>query len=404
MQRALAIIFATLVLALPDTARPGDAQSAGSSVCGDEPIYNVALPGAPFGAVASPDERHLFVSINFANPRQPNGIAVLECSGGRYRFQRVVGVENQPSGMALTRDGGLLVVADDNFVAFVDPKRAVAASGDPILGFFEDIPGDDGGAVYANVTSDGRYAFISEEQSRTVTVIDLSKARSSKFARSSIIGEIPVGRAPVALVFSNDGKHLFSTAQVAPESFGFAKTCKTEGAAPADAKDEPPGAIITIDVAKAATDPEHSVVSRTAAGCHPVRASLSPNGETLWVTARASNALLEFSAAKLVAGDPQAKIAEVPLGAAPVPVIVTPDGKYVLAGNSNRFGQGAAGNQSVAVVDARTASVIGSFTVGRFPREFSRTRSGSKIFLTNYYSHTLTVISPDAIPRLITRS
>ena len=395
---AAILVSPAVLLSCPGSA---PAQVARPGACGSEPIYEVALPGAPFGAVATADERHVFVSINSTNPRQPNGIAVLACAGGRYRFQRLIPLENQPTGMTLTPDGSLLLVPDDNFIAFVDARRAAAGSADPILGYFEDVPGDDGGAVYSNVTADGRFAFVSEEQNRTITVIDLAKARASRYNRSSIVGEIPVARSPVALTFSADGAHLFTTSQVARDDYGFPKTCKTEGMSGADAKDEAPGAIVTIDVAKAQTDPKSSVVSRVPAGCHPVRAALSPDGQTLWVTARASNAVLAFSTAKLIAGDQNAKTAEVVVGAAPVPVIVTPDGRYVLVGNSNRFGQGTAGNQSVAVIDTRTASVVGSFAVGKFPREFTRTRSGSAIFLSNYDSHTLSVIRPSAIPALL---
>lgn len=395
---ALVLLSVPLTVASPS---PSPAQAAGTRSCGAEAIYEVALPGAPFAAVTTADERHVFVSLNSANPRQLNGVAVLGCSGGRYRFERLIPLENQPTGIALTPDGSLLIAADDNFIAFIDARRGAGGSSNTVLGFFEDLPGDNGGAVYANVTPDGRFAFVSEEQNRTITVIDLVKARASHYDRASIAGEIPVARAPIALSFSSDGKYLFTTSQVARDDDGFPKTCKTEGAAPADAKDEPPGAIVTVDVAKARTDPQHAVVSRIPAGCHPVRAALAPDGQTLWVTARASNAVLAFSTAKLIAGDPSAKTAQVAVGAAPVPVTVTRDGRYVLAGNSNRFGAGPSGNQSVVVIDARTATVLGSFAVGRFPRDFAQTRSGSTIFLTNYDSHTLTVIRASAVGTLI---
>jgi YVTN family beta-propeller protein len=375
--------------------------SAAVQRCGGASMYDVRVPGAPFSAVATPDEQHVFVSINFSNPREQNGIAVLECTAGRYRFVRLMPLENQPTGLSLSDDGALLVAPDDNFIAFLDPKRILSRVGDPILGFFEDVVGDDGSAVYSNITSDGRFAFVAEEQSRSITVVDLQKARQTHYDRASIVGEIPVGRAPVALVFSRDGTHLFTTSQISPESYGFAKTCKSEGVAAGNAKEESPGAILVIDVAKAESDPPHAVIGHVSAGCHPVRATLSPDGETLWVSARASNAALAFSAAKLVAADAQAKIVEVGVGAAPVPIIVTPDGRYVLVGNSNRFGEGPRGNQTVSVIDAAIHTVVGEITVGRFPREFSRTRSGSTVFLSNYDSHTITVLDPSAISRIM---
>src|SRR5580692_3250645 len=66
--------------------------------------YDVALPGHPFRAVSSSDGRYAFVSIGSANPRSSNGIAVLRCESGSYRFSHLVPLESQPSGMAITHD------------------------------------------------------------------------------------------------------------------------------------------------------------------------------------------------------------------------------------------------------------------------------------------------------------
>ena len=274
------------------------------------------------------------------------------------------------------------------------------ATGDPISGFIEDVPGDDGAAIYAAISPDDRFAFVAEEQSAKLTVIDLQKARASgTIAHDDIVSEFLIGNAPIALVFSKDGRYLFATVQVALKRYGFAETCEPEMASAA--ANEAPGAIVTIDVAKAVSDPNHAVVSSVAAGCHPVRAALSPDGATLWVTARKSNAVLAFSTEKLLAGSAGAQIAAVKVGSAPVPIIVTADGKYVLAGNSNRFGQAPAGNQELVVIDAHTHVVVGRIPVGIFPRQLTETQSGSTIFLANYGSNTITVLDPTAIPLVI---
>jgi YVTN family beta-propeller protein len=397
LRAAVAVTAALLAASGPHS---GSAAANAPRVCGTASLYDVAVPGAPFSAVATADEKTVFVSLNGTNPRQQNGIGVLTCAAGRYRFARLIPLESQPTVMAMTHDGRMLIVPDDNYIAFVDVRRAVSGSGDPLLGYIEDVPGDDGGAVYAAVSPDDRYAFISEEQSGKLSVIDLKKLRTSRFAHASIIAEFLIGNAPVALVFSRDGKFLFATVQQALKRYAYAKTCKPEGRAQPDAPDESPGSVVTIDVAKAAGDPDHAIVSDVVAGCHPVRAALTPDGATLWVTARASNAALAFSTAKLVAADASAKIAEVPLGAAPVPVCVTPDGTYVLAGNSNRFGQGRAGDQEAVVIETRSNAIAGRFHAGKFPRQFTQTRSGSTIFLTNYGSNTVTVIDPKALPTI----
>src|SRR5262249_48125776 len=160
------------------------------------------------------------------------------------------------------------------------------------------------------------------------------KARKENFPASAIIGKIPVGEAPIALTFSPDEKLLYSTSEIAPKDWGWPIECKPEGQDPASAKPEyPAGAIIVLDVAKAKIDPAKSVVARVPAGCSPVRMSISPLGDYVYVTARNSNAMLAFDTAKLVTDSNHAMVGKVPVGAAPVPIAVAHNGKKVLVGN-----------------------------------------------------------------------
>ena len=124
------------------------------------------------------------------------------------------------------------------------------------------------------------------------------------------------------------------------------------------------------------------------------------------MTARNSNAVLGFSVAKLIAGDQTAQIASIEVGVAPVPVIVSPDGRLLLVGNSNRFGLGPQGRQSLTVLDARAAAAgaparLGQINVGKFPRELSRTRSGATVLLANWDSNSLTVFDAARLRQLV---
>jgi DNA-binding beta-propeller fold protein YncE len=393
-------MIATILLAAAIQAQLAQAQ-AGPPRCGGGEIYDVAVPGAPISAIATPDEQTVFVSLNSSNPTQVNGIAILRCDDRRYRFERTIPLESQPAIAALTGDGKTLVVPDDAFIALLDVERAVNGTADPIAGFVEDVPGDDGGAIYAAIAPDDRYAFVAEEQTGTLTTLDVAKARAPGAGRDAIVSEVLIGNAPVGLVLSKDRKYLFATVQVALRRFGYSPTCRPEGGGAGEKT--APGAIVTLDVAKTISDPAHAIVSNVAAGCHPVRAALSPDGATLWVTARGDDAVLAFSTAKLVAGAPGAQIGRIAVGTAPVPVVVTPDGRYVLAGNSNRFATGA-GNQAITVIDPATRRVVGQIPAGAFPRQFAMTRSGSTIFLCNYGSNSVTVIDPTAIAGAIRAS
>src|SRR5262249_17448855 len=129
----------------------------------------------------------------------------------------------------------------------------------------------------------------------------------------------------IALVFSPDERLLYITVEVVPYAYGWPEKCEPEGRA-AGAK-RPQGALYIVDVGKAETQPEKSVIGIVGAGCSPVRAAISPGGDMLYVTARNSNAMLAFDTAKLRADPQHALVGAVPVGAAPVPLIVADKGK-----------------------------------------------------------------------------
>lgn len=366
--------------------------------------YDVALPGHPYAVAVSADGRSAFVSIVSSNPKSASGIATLRCNGGRYEFTNLVPLETQPTGLAITHDNRLLVVADDGFVTFVDP--AAALTGRPaIVGYLQDLEGDpednDPGSAYVNVSPDDRFAFVSDEQNNTITVIDLVKARSTGFTRKAIVGTIPVANAPIALTFSRDSRYLFTTSEIGLRSYGWAKACRQEGAPTTEKPSNPPGVIITVDVIKAQVDPANSVIAKTSSDCSPVRMSLSPDGLTAWVTNRASDTLIAFSTKRLIAGDSDARIATIAVGSNPVAVAASNDGKYVLVANSNRFGAGGTTSGTVSIIAVAQRAVVGTIVVGRFPREFSR-GLGSTLFLANYRSNSLTIFDESRLNELVT--
>ena len=364
--------------------------------------YDVAVPADPAGIAVSADGRSAFVALSSANPASPNGIGVLKCSQGRYRLARVVPLETEPFGIALTHDEQVILVADDGFVAFLSAPAALA--GRPaLLGYIQDDPGDvednDPGSIYVNVTPDDGFGFVSDEGDATITVINLAQARRDGFSRAAIVGKIPVGYAPVALRFSRDGKYLLTTSEIAPSAWHWPNTCHQEGVA-STARQRPSGAVIVIDIAKAEIDPKNAVVVRVQADCSPVRLSLSPDGATTWVTNRESGTLIAFSTSRLISGAADARLATLSVGSNPVPVAVTTDGRYVLVGATNRFGPGGAALGKLLVVDAVRKRVVGQFSVGRFPREFA-VGAGDEVLLSNNRSDTLTIFDASRLQELL---
>jgi DNA-binding beta-propeller fold protein YncE len=384
------------------------AQSKFASGAGDcnapasDPITYVALPGHPFGTAITRDGCWAFVSLTSANPKSLNGIALLQRAAGKITLKKVFPLGEDTAGIVLTHDNRLLIVANDTFVTFMDVGRMLSGEGNPVAGYIRDerFPS----SVEVNVTSDDKFLFASDESARTITVINLQKARAENFTAAAIVGKIPVGEAPIALVFSPDEKLLYSTSEVALESFGWPIECKPEGGDPATAKPvTPQGAIIVVDVERAKLDPAKSVVAKVPAGCTPVRLAISPRGEYIYVTARNANAMLAFSTSKLTSDPSNALVGKVPVGAAPVPIAVADGGKRILVGNSNRFAAGENDTQDVTVIDSTkissgSAAVLGTVPAQSFPREFGSSADGNTLFLANYVSNSLEIIDVDRLP------
>src|SRR5262245_14831145 len=284
----------------------------------------------------------------------------------------------------------------------MDPTLLISGSADAILGYLNDSPM--AGRMYANVTPDDRWLFLSDESARSISVVDLVKARVTGFDGSSVIGQIPVGRAPIALTFSKDYQFLYTTSQIAPSAYGWPSVCSapTTDAARQGTTKYAEGAILVVDVKRATQDPANAVVGAVAAGCNPVRLVTSPNGDVAYVSARTDNVLLAFDTEKLLADPTHALIGRVPVGDAPVGVAVLDDGSRIAVTNSNRFGNSNAA-QSLTIIDAQKitsgeAAVLGIVSAGVFPRELRVTEDQRTLLLTNFGSKTLAVIDVARLP------
>ena len=398
--RIATLALATPLLLLGRVHSPvaGDCNAAAR-----DSITMVEVPGSPFQALPSADGCWIFVSLTNVAGSRP-GVVVIRREGGKASVARVVDLTGNPTGMQLTHDGKLLIVAGGNRLAFIDAERATSGRGNAVLGYLDERRTL--GRIYVNVTADDKYAFVADERANTITIVDLAASQRERFRASAIVGKIPTGPAPISVVFSPDDKLLYITSETAPASLGWPNECRREGAASDSALVRPRGAILVADVERALKDPVHSVIAAVGAGCSSVRLVLSPTGDRAYVSARSSNALLVFDRAKLVEDPGHSLLATVPVGTAPVGVAVVDSGRAIVVTNSNRFGgTGAADKPSLSVVDASkvgqgTGAVIGSIPSGDFPREMRVTADGRTLVLTNFASHTVELIDlARALPR-----
>jgi DNA-binding beta-propeller fold protein YncE len=273
------------------------------------------------------------------------------------------------AGIALSPDGRLLLIANEGTGAVViNAAAAEAGDQDAVLGVLS-VPGAGlDGAIEVAVSPANRYAFTSLESADEIAVFNLKAALAHGFGAGSYVGAIPTNVAPVGLAFAPDGRWLYSTSE--------ARTLRSSV-----------GTLEVINVARAESDPARSVVARAPAGCNPVRVTTSADGSVVWVTARASDALLAFSAAAWRANPRSALLADVAVGEAPVGLAMVRNGSLIVVADSNRFnvnGQHA----TLAVVDVHAAlagqpALLGYLPAGTFPRDVAANPAGSAVLVAN---------------------
>jgi DNA-binding beta-propeller fold protein YncE len=348
----------------------------------------VSVAGNPFGVAVAPDGRWAFVALG-------NSVEVLR-TGSSLAPVKVATIEaplpasaklSGPGallGVTLTQDGRYLLVASGSGAVVISVARAEQGSGDAVLGTLSD-PNGGGGAIEVTVSPDGDYAFVTQEDSNRAAVFNLHRALTQGFGAGDFVGTIPLGIAPVGLAVSPDGHWLYATSEVTTQKVRSNQ-----------------GTLTVINLARAETDPEASVVATVAAGCNPVRVITSADGREVWVTARESDDLLCFSAAMLQTDPSRALVAAVRVGEAPVGLMLVRNGSLIVVADSDRFLQpGAKAGLSVVSVIAAVAgkpAVLGRIPAGQFPREMALVPGGQTLLVGNYASGQLEAVSVPSLP------
>ena len=244
------------------------------------------------------------------------------------------------------------------------------------------IPGDvvrDSIEVIAS--PDGRYAFVSVEDSDEVAVFNLRAALTRGFDNSDFVGTILLGQAVVGMAVSPNGKWLYATS----ERVG--------------ARGQ--GGLSVINVRDAETRPDRATKVSVTAGCGPVRVVTSRDGTIVWVTARDSDALLGFSAGALLRYPSRALRADVRVGEAPVGIAVASQGRLIVVADSDRFNvRGSA--SALTVIDTAAAlghgtPIVGAIPTGLFPRELSLQTNGT-LFIADFKADEIQAIDTAELP------
>jgi len=391
-----------------------DLPVAAARSLGPGAVHLQKLPGQPFSVVAS--GRWAFAALTSA-------VGVLHAdAAGQWSLVRTLrglpGVaRSEALGETLTPDGHYLLVAGNHGALVISVARAESGDPDPAVGTLSD-PYASGGIEVA-VSRDGRYAFVSMENSQAIAVFRLHQALTSGFGPGDLAGQIPTGLAPVGLAVSPDGKWLYATSELAPVAspakpqpapagspapVGPSASPSTPAPAPSSGPAAPAysgGSVQVMSMARAETSPATSVMAAVLAGCGPVRVVVSASGTVLWVTARESNAVVAISADRLRSDPRQALIGWLRVGESPVGLALTGDGSRLVVADSNRFlapGRSA----SLAVISTAAAlagrpALLGFLPSGLFPRDVSVDGRG-QLLVANYESSQLETVQGADLP------
>ncbi|MCW6511300.1 bifunctional YncE family protein/alkaline phosphatase family protein [Lichenifustis flavocetrariae] len=224
------------------------------------------------------------------------------------------GISQQPTatGVAVTGDGKRALVANryNDSVSVIDlTLRSVIGERDLRPGKNGGVPGTPGGEYPNSIAIVGSTrAYVSSERDRELVVLDIS------LQVPVILGRIPLQGNPNKMVVSRDGRMLF----VASDNADVVSVIDT-------ARNVVTGTVSTI-APNGVLDPNRAKYK----GASPNGLTLSPDGNTLYVTDRGTNAVAVVS----VAGGIPRLVGLIPTGWSPSDIRVAADGGTLYISNA----------------------------------------------------------------------
>jgi DNA-binding beta-propeller fold protein YncE len=337
---------------------------------------NVSVGGKPFGVAITADGKYSFVSTG-------NDVVVLSNRGGSLAPAQVATIPAQGAkkGETITPDGKYLLAAAGSGAYVISVPEAEAGDGGAVLGTLTSPDGSE--AAEVAVSPDSGYAFVTLQGSAEVAVFNLKRSLDDGLGQSGFVGMVPVGQDPVGIAQSPGGQWLY----VAQEG---TQTPPAEGR------------LYVLSESRAETDPGKAVQSSATAGCGPARVIVSRNGDDVWVTDRESNALVAFSAAKLLTKPAQSLIARVNVGQNPIGEIFIRGGTQIMVADANLSNYPGAYTLTLvstqAALQGGSGAVLGVMpSAGQMPREFGL-EPGGTLLVSDTGSGQLQVIDTGSLP------
>ena len=389
---------------------------AGAAAAAPQSAAVLPTSGHPFASL--PVEGGLIVSVTSnGQPGSETGLRVFTGATPQSLASSCLQPVDaaQALGLAASPDGRTLVVAaGDAGLKLLDSAAVMAGCHAKPITVPLGAASSRQGSLDVAVTPDGRFAFVANEYgvaSRDssgqdvrghVAVVALSYDAAGAPTGGRIVNRIATGGAAIAgLALSPDGRRLYVTSEVARQGAraanGRVPVLAHGGCRQGDGPAQPFGLLSVIDVAGGESGAANAVVAATAAGCSPVRGTVSPDGRTVWVAARGDDRVLAFSAASLESDPAHALLGAGDSGGkAPVGLALFAGGRRLAVANSNRFGGArATGNLALLNADPAKSTVTSTVAATYFPRSISVAKDGRTLFLTDYNGGQVQVIPTD---------
>jgi serine/threonine-protein kinase len=335
----------------------------------------VQVGGKPFDVVVSPNH------VGFVSLRNNAPLVVMNTTKFVPAVAQQVPMADS-EGEAFTHNRQYLLVAGGSGMTVFRVRDLEAGLTTPVGSLTSP-----GGKLALQVvpSPDDKFAFVALQNSGNVAVFNLHKALTSGFGPADFVGMIPMRSDPTGMAASPDGRYLYVVS-------GLAGTALQSGM----------GTLAIVDMRKAETSPESSVVKVGNAGCGPARVLASPDGKYVWVTSGGGNTLEAFSAAKLLSDAKHALVAKVRVGQIPLGLVLVSNGTRMVVADSNRDSVGTS-SADLMVIDvdkalAGKSALVGTIKSGLAPRQFALEPNGKTLLVTNTGSGQVEAVNVGQLP------
>jgi YVTN family beta-propeller protein len=293
-----------------------------------------------------------------------------------------VQVGGRPYGLALSPDGGRLLLSNDG-----QGTQSLMAVDTAAKSVAQTLPYSSPQALYLGVVyaPDGKRAYASAGGNNKVRTYQV--AADGSLTETAAIA-LPAGSYPGGLATSADGKRLY-VANDLGESLAIVDTATGTVASTTPVGHNPYTVALSKDgtrayvsnwggnTVSAANAVTGASLGQVTVGTHPSALAVNPVSGELYVANSDGDSIsvVDTASGAVTKTIDLAPYPNAPVGTSPDALAVAPNGKTLYVAN--------AGDNDVAVVDLDAGTVAGLIPVGWYPTGLAVSKDGSQLYVTN---------------------